>query len=143
MPPQFTFWLTTTLPHLLCIATQVALVIGLTGTALENIGDWTGKKALTVAGQKLEAIGSDIPKLIGKVETLPPTLVGGMLIVLAMLLTGCKSAKTAEYDLCKARAEYKLANAAAGGVFDPKPGSPRAKLEAAEDAFCASPGDGG
>jgi hypothetical protein len=54
---------------------------------------------------------------------------------------GCKPptpAQTAkaEADLCKARAAYKLVAAAAGGALDPAPGSPRATLEAAEDALC-------
>ena len=46
-------------------------------------------------------------------------------------------------DFCEARAVYKLAAAAAGGALDPAPGSPRAQFEAAEDAFCAPPGDAG
>jgi len=37
---------------------------------------------------------------------------------------------------CKARADYKLVAAAALGALDPKPGSPRAILEAEEDVFC-------
>lgn len=44
----------------------------------------------------------------------------------------------AEADLCAARAAYKLADAATGNRLDAAPGSPRASLEAAEDAFCAA-----
>lgn len=66
-------------------------------------------------------------------------------------LQGCSSSATqpakiakAEAELCTARALYKLAAAAAGGSLDPAPGSPRAKLEAAEDRFCAArAGDAG
>ena len=43
----------------------------------------------------------------------------------------------AEADLCKARAAWKVVAAAAGGALDPKPGTPRATLETAEDALCA------
>lgn len=65
------------------------------------------------------------------------------------LAVGCSNPPTpaqidkVESDLCKARATYKLIAAAAGGRLDPLPGSPRAKLEAAEDAFCATRADGG
>ncbi len=45
---------------------------------------------------------------------------------------------TVELDLCRARAEYRLLAAAAGGVLDPAPGSLRARLEEDEDAFCAA-----
>lgn len=49
-----------------------------------------------------------------------------------------------EAKLCAARADYKLAAALAAGRLDPLPGSPRAKLEEAEDAFClARAGDAG
>jgi hypothetical protein len=41
-------------------------------------------------------------------------------------------------DFCKARADYKLVALAAAGALDPKPGSPRAVLEANEDVFCVS-----
>jgi hypothetical protein len=53
------------------------------------------------------------------------------IIAVAVSLAGCSStpaARTVETDLCEARA---------GGALDPKPGSARAKLEAAEDALCA------
>jgi hypothetical protein len=49
--------------------------------------------------------------------------------------------RTAEF--CAARATYKLAALAAQGALDPAPGSPRARFEAAEDAFCAPTGDAG
>ncbi len=54
------------------------------------------------------------------------------------LLVGCSNlppAKTIELDLCNARATYVIAS---GGQLDPAPGSPRAKLEAAEDKLCAT-----
>lgn len=41
-------------------------------------------------------------------------------------------------DFCKARADYKLVAAAAGGALDPAPGSPRAVLETNEDIFCVA-----
>jgi hypothetical protein len=56
---------------------------------------------------------------------------------------GVKAAQ-AEADICRARAEYKQVAALARGRLDPAPGSQRARLEAAEDAFCAlGGGDGG
>lgn len=65
-------------------------------------------------------------------------------------LVGCSSSLTpakvaaAEAEFCDARAVYKLAAAAAGGALDPAADSPRAKLEAAEDRFCAAhDGDAG
>ncbi len=79
----------------------------------------------------------------------------GLLFVIACFVLGaaiplaCSNPPTpaqidkVESDLCKARATYKLIAAAAGGKLDPLPGSPRAKLEAAEDAFCATRNDGG
>ena len=61
------------------------------------------------------------------------TAMAGMLA-----LQSCHSPKAqqAEINLCKIRAEYKAANAALGGALDPKPGSQREKLEAAEDLLC-------
>ncbi len=59
-------------------------------------------------------------------------------LALCALLFGCAnppSAKAVETDLCNARALYKVST---DGSLDPEPGSPRAKLEAAEDAFCAT-----
>lgn len=66
-------------------------------------------------------------------------------IVAACSSSSTSPAKTAarEAEFCAARATYKLAAAAAGGALDPAPGSPRAKLEAAEDAFCETHTDGG
>lgn len=57
-------------------------------------------------------------------------------LIIVLFLVGCSatpSARTAAF--CSARLTYKLASA---GKLDAPPGSPRAKLEAAEDAFCAS-----
>ena len=57
-------------------------------------------------------------------------------IAIALLLVSCSNpppAKTVEKDLCLARADYK-----ASGIAPAAPGSIRAKLEAAEDAFCAT-----
>lgn len=56
----------------------------------------------------------------------------------AALVAACSTpqAKTAEVNLCKARAEWKKIARAAGGALDPVPGSPRAELEAAEDVLC-------
>lgn len=53
--------------------------------------------------------------------------------------SSAQSAKVqqAEADFCKLRAEYKLIAAAAGGALNPAPGSPRDKLEQAEDNVCA------
>lgn len=72
-------------------------------------------------------------------------VIGGAIISIATLfLTGCAGGTTnpklaaAETDLCIARADWKVVAAVAGGVLDPVPGSPRAKLEAAEDALCAA-----
>jgi hypothetical protein len=88
-----------------------------------------------------------------KVPADAPTLIA-VLFVAAFAGLGisqaCSStnqqAKTvkAEADLCKARAQYKAFALLAGGRLDPAPGSARASLEAAEDAFCAGVGsDGG
>lgn len=63
--------------------------------------------------------------------------------VLVFAATSCSSSaqsakvQKAEADFCKLRADYKLVAAAAGGALDPAPGSPRAKLEQAEDNVCA------
>ena len=71
---------------------------------------------------------------------MPPLL---LLLVLgcSVHLVACSSTpsklNTAERDLCKARAAWKVIAFAAGGALDPKPGSPRAELEQAEDALCA------
>lgn len=62
-------------------------------------------------------------------------------LAIACLLVSCSnppSAKTVEKDLCNARAAYKLAAIEANGKWNPEPGSPRAQLEASEDAFCAT-----
>lgn len=81
-----------------------------------------------------------------------PDIVGGALLVLMCAFVGaasvqaCSSSQAqakvakAEADLCAARAAYKLADAATGNRLDAAPGSPRASLEAAEDAFCAARG---
>lgn len=45
---------------------------------------------------------------------------------------------TVELDLCRARASWRVVAAAAGGALDPTPGSVRARLEQAEDAFCSA-----
>jgi len=65
----------------------------------------------------------------------------GVGVTTVVLQNGCKPptpAQTAkaEADLCKARAAWRVVAAAAGGALDPAPGSPRATLEAAEDALC-------
>ncbi len=64
---------------------------------------------------------------------------------LNLLSSSTPPAKTAarEAEFCAARAAYKLAAVAAGGALDPAPGSPRAKFEALEDAFCEPHTDGG
>lgn len=70
-------------------------------------------------------------------------LAGAVAGAVFVMATGCAARPTpaqfarAESDLCKARAAYKLVAFAAGGALDPKPGSPRATLEAAEDALCS------
>lgn len=64
--------LLTTIGPLLLIALKCGLVIGGTGSLLEAIGNWRNLPKLIAIGQKLEAIGADIPKLVGKVQTLLP-----------------------------------------------------------------------
>lgn len=62
-------------------------------------------------------------------------------VILSLVLVACSNTpppKVTPEDFCKARATYKALAAAAGGKLDPAPGSPRAKLEAEEDAFCAT-----
>jgi len=62
------------------------------------------------------------------------------IILFSALLFGCSSQpspKAIETDLCAGRAAYKIVALQANGALDPKPGSPRAKLEASEDALCA------
>ena len=61
-------------------------------------------------------------------------------LLLTLVLVGCSSPpspKAVELDLCAARRAYKLVAMAANGALDPVPGSPRDKLETAEDALCA------
>ena len=48
-----------------------------------------------------------------------------------------------EAKLCAARADYKVAAVLAGGRLEPTPGSARAAIEAAEDAFCLALQDAG
>lgn len=56
-------------------------------------------------------------------------------LIVVLMLVGCSSTPSARTSaFCAARLAYKLAT---GGKLDARPGSPRAKLEAAEDAFCA------
>ena len=67
-------------------------------------------------------------------------VIGGITVLLTQ--AACKSPLPAQYakletELCKARASYKIVALAAGGTLDPAPGSERAKLESAEDLFCA------
>lgn len=50
----------------------LGIAIGAVGTGLEALGAWIGKTWLVALGQKLEAIGADIPKLVGKLK--PPAL---------------------------------------------------------------------
>lgn len=76
------------------------------------------------------------------------TLIFGAAVVAFVVVWSCASSpvqqtRTAnvEGELCAARADYKLAAELAGGRLDPAPGSPRAKLEAFEDALCI--GDAG
>jgi len=62
-------------------------------------------------------------------------------LLLIAALSACSSQqppKVTKEDFCAARAAYKAIAAQAGGKLDPAPGSPRAKLEAAEDLFCAT-----
>ncbi len=60
---------------------------------------------------------------------------------LALLLIGCSNPptpKAVELDLCQARSAVRLLEVETGNT--PAPGSTRAALEGAEDAFCATIG---
>lgn len=65
---QFLTWLV----PLLLIALKVGGVIGGTGSVLEAVGRWRGWPKFVAVGQKLEALGADIPKLVSRVENLLP-----------------------------------------------------------------------
>ncbi len=75
---------------------------------------------------------------LGAAAVTVAAMTGMVLVVLACVGTPVQQAKyvKAETDLCKARAAYRLLAASANGMLDPMPGSPRAQLEAAEDALC-------
>lgn len=51
------------LAELTAIGTAVSATIGATGTAIEHIGETLGSDVLERFGQRLEAIGTDFPKL--------------------------------------------------------------------------------
>jgi len=92
--------------------------------------------------EKIKAIAAERPKLVANMLVALCVFLGGAAVLLGQSCTGAGGAVdprvvTAERDLCKARADYKLLAAAAGGAVDPKPGSPRAILESTEDALCA------
>jgi len=75
---------------LLLIALKVGVVIGGTGSVLEAIGKWRAWPKLVAVGQKLEAIGADIPKLVGKIENLlPPAAVAGLMLLVLLCFAGC------------------------------------------------------
>ena len=64
------------------------------------------------------------------------------LIMIAILLTACTPSeqakvKTVEVDLCKARATFRALEEVDSSLA-PADGSPRAKIEKAEDTLCAS-----
>lgn len=48
------------------IGIAISTGVGVIGTTLESIGKALGKPGLVAFGQKLEAFGQDIPKLLGK-----------------------------------------------------------------------------
>lgn len=61
-------------------------------------------------------------------------------LFILLILVGCSSQKiadaaSAENQLCKVRAEFRIAELA-DVTLVPSPGSLRAKIEDAEDAFC-------
>lgn len=59
-----------------------------------------------------------------------------LLLLAFLMLSSCTpQAKTVEVDLCKARAEFKLLEAADPSLM-PKPGGIRERIEIAEDALC-------
>lgn len=69
------------------------------------------------------------------------TFAGGMFI--GSLLPSCAKPAPAtvakrEDQLCELRGAERVAFAAAGGALDPVQGSLRARIETAEDAFCAA-----
>lgn len=74
-----------TIGTLLVIFLKVGVVIGGTGTLIETVGKWRKWTKWIVFGQKLEAIGADIPKLVEKIEKqLPPGLVGNISMMLVV-----------------------------------------------------------
>lgn len=65
------------------------------------------------------------------------TLVSLLLACSVLSCSNPPAPKTVETDLCKARAAFKTAEFAEPGLY-PTPGSLRAQVEEAEDAFCAT-----
>lgn len=74
------------LAPLLLITLKVGVVIGGFGSLLEAIGVWRGWPKLVAVGKKLEAIGTDIPKIIGKLKFPNPGAGVGMMAVLLLTL---------------------------------------------------------
>lgn len=48
--------------ELVAVGSAVSVFVGAVGTGLEHIGELTGSAALEKFGQRLEALGTDLPK---------------------------------------------------------------------------------
>lgn len=83
------------LAPLLFITIKVGVAIGGAGSMLEAIGTWRKLPKLVTLGQKLEAIGTDIPKLVGDVQKmLPPAALAVIACILCFALCACSAAQT-------------------------------------------------
>jgi len=68
---QLFTWLAAGIPVFLALG----VAIGGIGSLLEAIGVWKNWPALVAIGQKFEAIGADIPKLLSKLPKVPASLI--------------------------------------------------------------------
>jgi len=129
---------------LLAIMLKTGGVIGGTGSIIEMIGNWRNWPKWIAVGQKLEAIGVDIPKLINGIEKRIGSLPGAMLMLVLLVLAlcfSCSSTLTQSQivsrekqfcvDLSYIRVQEKAFN------LLPKAGTLRYLVEAKEDSLCA------
>lgn len=80
--------ITQNLDTIIVAIVAVCTAIGMIGSALESIGKAIGNKRLEVIGDKIEAIGFDLPKLFGRFRP-PPAAPFVVLLGLSLYSTAC------------------------------------------------------
>lgn len=115
-----------TIATLLVVFLKVGVVIGGTGTLLETVGKWRKWQSFVTFGQKLEAVGADIPKLVEKAEKLFPqittlTLMSIVILGVSLLPLGCSKVNWPAVLQCGdtlAQAELNAVTSALAGKDD-------------------------